>query len=266
MTALRIDLNCDLGESVSTSGLGDDDRIMPSISSANVACGVHAGNPSVMRRTVELALGHGVSIGAHPGYPDRAGFGRRPMSMSTDAVEDLVQHQLGTLAGIVAAQGGTLHHLKPHGALYHLASVDRSVADAVARATHRFDPALVLYGLSGSRLLEAGRARDLAVASEVFADRAYQADGSLVPRRAPDAVIGDPASVVERAVGMVTDGRVQAIDGGWVGLQAETMCLHGDTAGAVDLAARLRAGLEAAGVVIAPVAHIDRRLDGRSRD
>ena len=253
MTALRVDLNCDLGESLDTSTPGNDDRIMSNISSANVACGVHAGDPCVMRRTVALALSRGVSIGAHPGFPDRVGFGRRSMSMPPGAVQDLVLDQLGALAGIVSSEGGRLRHLKPHGALYHLASVDRSVADAIARATHRFDPALVLYGLSGSRLLESGRALGLAVASEVFADRAYQADGSLVPRTAPNAVIADPAAVVERSVGMVTDGRVQATDGGWAVLRAETMCVHGDTEGAVELVARLRAGLEAVGVIIGPV-------------
>ncbi len=253
MTARRVDLNCDLGEAPEISAFGYAEQIMPSISSANVACGFHAGDPSVIRRTVQLALAQGVSVGAHPGFPDREGFGRQPMTMSPDAVQDIVLYQLGAVAGIVAAYGGRLHHVKPHGALYHVASGDRPMADAIAEATHRFDPTLVLYGLSGSHLLESGRARGLMVASEAFADRAYQADGTLVPRTVPEAVIADAATVVERAVRMVTDGRVRSIDGGWVSLRAETLCLHGDTDGAVELAAGLRVGLEAAGIVVAPI-------------
>ena len=251
MTALRVDLNCDLGES-STDAVGQDERIMRHISSANVACGLHAGHPSTMRRTVDLALRHGVRIGAHPGFPDRDGFGRQPMRMPLDAVEDLVLYQLGALAAIVAAHGGRLSHVKPHGALYNMASSDRSLADAIATAVRRFDPSLVLYGLSSSRLLAAGQALGLRVASEVFADRAYGPDASLVPRSEPGAVITDVDDVVERGVRMVTDGRVPTTDGGWVELRADTICVHGDTDGAVELAAQLRAGLERAGIDIAP--------------
>lgn len=253
MTAGRVDLNCDLGESNEVDADGLDDRIMPCISSANVSCGLHAGNPTVIRRTVQSAVRHGVSLGAHPGFADRAGFGRRPMTLSPAAIQDLVVYQLGALAAIASAHGARLRHVKPHGALYNMAAVDRVLADAVARAVQHFDPALVLYGLSGSCLLAAGRYAGLTVASEVFADRAYRADGTLVPRGESGAVVTDPVAVVERGVAMVTEGRAPTIDGGWVDLEGDTICVHGDTRGAVTLAGRLRAGLEAAGVSIAPV-------------
>lgn len=251
MSALRVDLNCDLGE-VSTDPVGHDEEIMRSISSANVACGLHAGDPTSIRRTVDLALRYGVHVGAHPGFPDRDGFGRRPMRMSPGSVEDLVFYQLGALGAILSARGGCLSHVKPHGALYNMASSERSLADEIAAAVRRFDPSLVLYGLSGSCVLEAGRALGLCVASEVFADRAYRADASLLPRREPGSVITDINAVIDRSIQMVTTGRAQSCEGGSVGLQADTICVHGDTSGAVELAARLRVGLEKAGIDIVP--------------
>ena len=250
---VRVDLNCDLGESFGPYTLGDDRGVMPYITSANVACGVHAGDPGVMRATVRLALEAGVAVGAHPGFGDRSGFGRREIAMAPRDVEDLVLVQLGALAAVARAEGGRLRHVKAHGALYNMAARHRGLADAIARATASLDPGLVLFGLSGSALIEAGRAAGLRVASEVFADRAYTAAGSLVPRTEPGSVIDDPPRVLERALGMIRDGVVMAPGGERVDLAADTICVHGDTAGAAALAGRLRAGLEAAGVDVRPV-------------
>ena len=245
---MRVDLNCDLGESFGVYTLGHDEFVMPHVTSANLACGFHAGNPSVMRDTVGLAVEHGVAIGAHPGFSDLVGFGRRELQATPQEVEDLVAYQIGALAGVAAVEGARLRHVKPHGALYNMAARDQSLADAIARATLAVDRRLVLVGLSGSSLLEAGRNVGLAVASEVFADRAYDADGALVPRSYHGAVLTDPAEVVARALRMVREGAVAATTGERVNLRADTICVHGDTSGAADLAGRLRSALEAAGV------------------
>ena len=243
----RVDLNSDVGESFGAYTMGQDERLMASITSANIACGYHAGDPSVMRVTVRHALEHAVAIGAHPGFPDLVGFGRRPLRASPAEIEDFILYQIGALSGIVRAEGGQLTHVKPHGALYTMASAERPIADAVVRAVKAFDGELVLVGRSGSLLLDAGQASGLNVASEVFADRAYEPDGTLVSRAADGAVIADVGSVVERAVSMVTRGVVAAVDGTLVSVRADTICLHGDTPGAAELSAGLRAGLEAAG-------------------
>ncbi len=250
MTRPRIDLNGDVGESYGVYTLGHDERIIPSLSSVNVACGFHAGDPAVMRRTVRLALEHGVVVGAHPGFPDLVGFGRRSLGASASEVEDLVLYQVGALAGIVAAEGGRLAHVKPHGALYNMAAADRVRADAVARAVASFDRQLILFGLAGSHLLDAGRDVGLRVAAEVFADRAYDAEGCLVERSVVGAVIDDPAAVVARATEMVLDGRVTALTGETIHLTPDTLCVHGDTLGAVNLAAGIRTRLEASGVSV----------------
>ena len=252
MTRPRVDLNCDLGESIGSDTLEHDALIMRSITSANVACGFHAGDATVMRDTSRLALEHGVAVGAHPGFPDRAGFGRRPRDASPSEVEKIVADQVAALSGVVAAEGGRLRHVKPHGALYNMAAEDRRLADAVARGIASVDANLVLFGLSGSCLLEAGRAAGLVVASEVFADRAYDRHGRLVSREIPGAVIDDTSTVLTRAVEMVIEGQVAAMTGETVALTAETMCVHGDTKGAADLAAAIRRGLDAAGVEVAP--------------
>lgn len=250
---LRIDLNCDVGESFGRYELGDDAGVLPHVTSANIACGLHAGDPSVMRRTVRLAARCGVAVGAHPGFPDLAGFGRRELHATPDEIEDLVLYQVSALAGVVAAEGGRLRHVKPHGALYNMASRDRALADAVARAVAAVSPRPTLVGLSGGRLLDAGRAAGLEVASEAFADRAYEASGALRPRSRPAAVVHDPAVVVERVVRMIRDGVVVAATGEQVGVRADTVCIHGDTPGAAALAAAVRSGLEAAGVKVAPL-------------
>ena len=228
--------------------MGNDEVIMPSITSANIACGFHAGDPSVARQTVRFALASGVALGAHPGFLDILGFGRREIHLELQEVEDLVLYQISALAGIASAEGGKLQHVKPHGALYNMAAKDRALADVIAHAVAAIDETLILFGLSGSCLLEAGQAQGLRVASEVFADRAYTVDGSLVSRGEAGAVIHDPAIVVERGLQMVRDWEVTAVTGERVSVQADTICVHGDTPGAAELAARLRAGLEAAGV------------------
>jgi UPF0271 protein len=249
----RIDLNSDVGESFGAYTIGSDADVMPSITSANVACGYHAGDPGVMRRTVRLARDCGVAVGAHPGFPDLAGFGRRELNMAPEDVENLVLYQVGALAAMTTALGLRLQHVKPHGALFNMAVAKRPLAEAIARAVAAFDPALILFGLPGSHLLAAGLAAGLPVASEVFADRAYEADGSLASRAKPGAVIHDPSLVVERALRMAGEGTVVALDGTIVPVQADTICVHGDTPGAPALAAALRRGLEAAGIRVMAV-------------
>lgn len=250
---MRIDLNSDLGESFGPWRMGHDEALLACVTSANVACGFHAGDPSVMRRTIATATLHGVAIGAHPGFPDLVGFGRREMQVTPEEVEDLVLYQVAALAGIARASGVTLQHVKAHGALYTMACRDARLAKAIARAVAAFDRSLVLLGLPGSRLLEAGAAHGLPVLAEGFADRAYEPDGSLVSRQKSGSVIHDAPTVVERAVRMARDQEVVAIDGSVIDLPIGTICLHGDTPGAADLAKRVRAGLDAAGVrVTAP--------------
>jgi UPF0271 protein len=250
---MRIDLNSDLGESFGPWPMGQDEALMTSITSANVACGFHAGDPGVMRQTVALAKANNVAVGAHPGFPDLVGFGRREIHALPQEVEDFVLYQIGALAGVAAAQGIRLQHVKAHGALYNQACRDEPLADAIARAVAAFDPSLILFGLPGSALLRAGKRAGLRVAAEIFADRAYEPDGSLTSRRKPGAVIHDPALVVERAVTMARERVVVATDGSVVTLEADTMCLHGDTPGSAQLARRVREGLEAAGVTVAPL-------------
>lgn len=240
-----VDFNCDLGE-----GCGDDAAIVPSISSASIACGMHAGDPSAMQAAVALCLQHGVAIGAHPGYPDRAGFGRAVMAMEPAAVHALVLYQVGALAAIAAAQGATLHHVKPHGALYNRAAIDAAVADAIAGAVHAYDPRLRLYALAGSTLVHAGRAAGLSVLEEAFAERRYEADGTLTPRDRADAVIDDVDIAAHQVAGMLHAGSVTARSGERVPLRADTICLHGDRPHAAWFAARLRSAIESAGFAV----------------
>jgi UPF0271 protein len=247
---MRVDLNADVGESFGAYTIGHDAILLQHITSANVACGFHAGDPGVMRVTVALAKQHGVAIGAHPGFADLVGFGRRELHATPREVEDLVVYQIGALAAFAAAQGERLQHVKPHGALFNMAARDGALADAVARAIAAVDRSLVLFGLAGSELVMAGDRAGLRTASEVFADRAYTPDGSLVSRRTPGAVIHDAAVVVERVVRMAREHAVAAIDGSIVRLQVDTICVHGDTPGAADLAARIREALTGAGVVV----------------
>jgi UPF0271 protein len=248
-----IDLNSDLGESFGRWSLGQDAEVMRSITSANVACGYHAGDPGVMRETVRAARAAGVAVGAHPGFPDLVGFGRRNMAASPREVEDFVLYQIGALAAIAAVEGVKLQHVKAHGALYNMAIRDRALADAIARAVASFDRSLILFGLPGTELLNAGEAAGLAVAAEGFADRAYEPDGSLTPRSAAGSVIHDRAAVVARAIRMARDGVVTATNGRDIPMRVKTICTHGDTPGSHELTRLLRDGLEREGIVVRAV-------------
>ncbi|HEY0863145.1 MAG TPA: 5-oxoprolinase subunit PxpA [Lacunisphaera sp.] len=236
----RIDLNCDLGE-----GAGHDAALMPLITSANIACGAHAGDEATMRATLALAQRHGVAAGAHPGFADRENFGRRELPVTPDEVHDLVLHQVRKLQRL-----GPVRHVKPHGALYNMAARDLALARAVVDAIYETDPRLILFGLAGSHLVAVAEACGLPVVSEVFADRTYQADGSLTPRAQPNAVITDEGAAVAQVLRMVREGKVRATDGTDVAIKADTVCLHGDGAHPVEFARKLRAELTAAGVEI----------------
>ena len=250
---MAIDLNCDMGESFGAYTIGHDAEVMPFITSANVACGFHAGDPTVIRATIALAKQHGVAVGAHPGFPDLVGFGRREMHMSPREVEDSLVYQIGAVAGLAAAEGVKLQHVKAHGALYNMAVRDASLAEAIARAIAAVDRSLVMLGLPNSELIRAGERLGLTVMAEAFADRAYEPDGQLVSRRKPGAVIHDPEAVVARVVRMARDGVATAIDGSTVRLNAGTICTHGDTPGAHELVRRIRKGLEEAGIAVRPL-------------
>lgn len=248
---MHVDLNADLGESFGRWTLGDDEALMRSITSANVACGYHAGDPGVMRRTIALARRVGVAVGAHPSLPDLAGFGRREMAISPGEAGDLVLYQIGALAAIAAAEGVALRHVKPHGALYHMAARDTALARGIAEAIASFDRALVVFAPPGSALLDAAATAGLPTAAEGFADRGYEPDGSLTPRGRPGAIVHDPGEVVARGVRMVREGLVRTRDGSDLRLHVGTLCTHGDTPGSSELVRQLRAGLEAAGIAVA---------------
>ena len=245
-----VDLNCDLGESFGAWTLGNDAALMPFITSANIACGFHAGDPTVMKATVRAALRHNVAIGAHPGLPDLVGFGRRNMAISAEEAFDMTVYQLGALAGVVKAEGGQLHHLKPHGALYNMAAANAALAEAIAEAVYKVQPELTLYGLAGSELTKAGERLGLRTAHEVFADRTYQADGTLTPRRQPDALITSAGAAIAQVLRMVQDGGVRTQQGTDVAIRADTVCLHGDGPHALEFAQRLRAALRQADVLV----------------
>jgi UPF0271 protein len=246
---MRIDLNADLGE-----GVGDDAAMMGIVSSANIACGGHAGGPEEMHAALTTARAGGVAAGAHPGYADRANFGRVVVPMTADEVTRMVAHQVGAACGMAAVAGHRISYVKAHGALYNLAANDADVAAAIARAVRAVDAGLMLLCLSGSVAERVSRDMGLAVAAEVFADRAVQPDGTLVPRGRPGAVIHDPQAVVDRARAMLGDRVVTAVDGSRLPWAMDSICLHGDTPGAVAIARALRAGLESAGWRIAAFA------------
>ena len=247
---MELDLNCDAGESFGVYRLGLDEEVMPLISSVNVACGFHAGDPRTMRRTVRLARRHGVAVGAHPSYPDLVGFGRRPLDATPEEVEDDVVFQVGALLGFCRAEGIRLNHVKPHGALYNAAADDAAVASAIARAVRAVDPDLFLVCLSGSAMVAAAETAGIQHVEEAFADRAYAPDGGLVSRRIPGAVIHDPGPVAERVAMMVTEKRIRAIDGTLIPLLAQTVCVHGDTPGSLEIVRAIRARLSQEGVAV----------------
>lgn len=245
---MRIDLNADVGESPN----GEDAALMEWVTSANVAAGVHAGDPSLLRETVRRARAAGVAVGAHPGLADRESLGRRERPVSPADVEDLVLYQVAAVAGVAAAEGVRLRHVKLHGALYNMAARDWALAAAAARAVSAFDRTLVMFGLAGSALVDAARAEGLATAAEAFADRAYEPDGSLVSRTRPGALITETNVIVARAIRLVRNHEVEAIDGSCLSVRADTLCLHADTPGSAAIARQLRRGLEAQGVIVRP--------------
>src|SRR3954453_16462001 len=250
---MRVDINSDLGESFGAYSIGHDAGLMHAITSANVAAGFHAGDPSVLRDTIRLAKTSGVAVGAHPGFPDLVGFGRRELNVTPREAEDMVLYQVAAVAGVAAAEGVKVQHVKPHGALFNMAVRNAELSAAIARAVAAFDKTLILFGLPGSEILNAGRAAGLRVAAEVFADRGFEPDGSLASRRKPGSVIHDADAVVTRAVRMVKERTVVAIDGSVVPLEADTICVHGDTPGSAALAAKIRAGFERAGIAVKPI-------------
>lgn len=247
---LTVDLNCDLGESFGHYQLGDDAGILQFITSANIACGFHAGDPTVMRHTVKLSLENNVAIGAHPGLPDLVGFGRREMAVSPQEAYNMMVYQIGALSAFVHAEGGKLHHVKPHGALYNMAAINKALAEAIAEAIYKVEPEAVLYGLAGSELIKAGAKLGLATASEVFADRTYQQDGTLTSRRLPDALITDPAEAILQVLGMVKEGKVKTLQGEEIPMQADTVCIHGDGSNALSFARHIREVLTSEGVLL----------------
>ena len=235
-----IDLNCDMGESFGAWKMGNDTALMEHVTSVNIACGFHAGDATTIRKTIATAIEKDIAIGAHPGYPDLQGFGRRDMSLTLEEVCDIVLYQVAALKGICEASGGKLHHVKPHGALYNQAAKSRELARAIAAAVRTIDSGLILYGGSGSLLISEAEALGLRTASEVFADRTYQADGSLTPRTLPNALIREQSHAVDQAVQMVTSGTVTAGSGEVLNIKAETICIHGDGEHALEFAIALR--------------------------
>jgi len=253
----KVDLNSDLGESFGRYTLGMDDKVLPIISSANVACGFHAADPVVMAKTVALAKQAGVAVGAHPGFPDLMGFGRRNMTVSPQEARAYILYQLGALDAFLRAEGLRMQHVKPHGALYNMAGKDYTLARAVCEGIKAFDSSLIVLALSGGELLRAAEDLGLRTVSEVFADRAYEEDGSLVNRSKPGAMITDEDEAVARVVRMVTEGKVTAITGKDIDLRAESICVHGDGEKAVAFAGKIRAALEQSGVAVRPLAELD---------
>lgn len=245
-----IDINCDIGEGFGVYENENEQAIYPFISSANIACGFHAGDPSTMRKSVRLALEHNVAIGAHPGLPDLQGFGRREMQITLREAYDLVIYQVGALAGFVKAEGGTLQHVKPHGALYNMAAKNPGLAHVIAKAIYDFDRDLILFGLSGSHLVQAGEVIGLRTASEVFADRTYQQDGTLTPRTAENALITNIEHSINHVVRLATKGVVRSQQGVDVPITADTVCVHGDGPHALSLVQQLTKQLASVGVSV----------------
>jgi UPF0271 protein len=245
-----VDLNCDMGESFGAYNLGRDAEILAYVTSANIACGFHAGDPATMRKTVKLALDNGVGIGAHPGLQDLIGFGRREMDISPKEAYDLVVYQIGSLWGFVRSEGGTMQHVKAHGALYNMAAKNVGLAEAIAEAVYKVDPELILIGLAGSELVKAGEKIGLKTASEVFSDRTYQSDGSLTSRRQPDALIKEDELAVKQVIRMVNEGKVLSRQNVDVSIQADTICVHGDGVHALEFAKTILSSLTESGVTV----------------
>ena len=248
--ARAIDLNADVGEGLGPWPMGADEALIPIVSSVNIACGAHAGDPLTIRRTVRLALASGAALGAHPGYPDLVGFGRRELAMPTDELAASVLFQVAAVAGMARSEGGVLRHVKPHGALYHRLATDREAAAAVVASIASLDAGLAIVGPPGSVLLAEAAAAGLAAVAEGFADRAYEPDGRLRSRALPGALLGDPAGAAAQAVSIARDGRVATTDGSVIPMPVATLCVHSDTPGAPAIAAAVRAALAGAGIDI----------------
>jgi UPF0271 protein len=245
-----IDLNCDMGEAFGNYAMPNDEILLDHITSANIACGFHAGDPEVMQHTVAMAIKKGVAIGAHPGLPDLQGFGRREMKITANEAYQMTMYQIGALYGFVKAAGGKLHHVKAHGALYNMAAKDAALAKAIVQAVHDFDSTLILYGLAGSEMIEAAKKIGIITASEVFADRTYQGDGSLTPRSQSNALIIEEHQSIAQVLQMVKHQQVQSVSGKNIPLKAETLCLHGDGVHAVEFAKMINEKLKAEGITI----------------
>jgi 5-oxoprolinase (ATP-hydrolysing) subunit A len=251
--SVTIDLNCDMGESFGAWQMGNDTALMDYVSSVNIACGFHAGDASVIRKTVETAINKGVAVGAHPSFPDLQGFGRRAMSLSAEEVFDVVLYQIAAVKGVAEALGGKLHHVKPHGALYNQAAKDADLSKAIAEAVKSLDKNLVLYGLSGSFLISEAEKINLKTASEVFSDRTYQIDGSLTPRAEPNALIHDAEQSINQVLQMITENSVTSVTGEKIPIRAETVCIHGDGAHALEFAEIIRQRLTENEISIQPI-------------
>ncbi len=247
----KIDFNCDMGESFGAYKMGLDEEVIKHVTSSNVACGFHAGDPQWMQHTVDIADDNGVAIGAHPGFPDLMGFGRRNMTITPDEAKAYIKYQIGALKGFV--KGGHLQHVKPHGAFYNMAVKDADLARAICEAVLEVDPELILVVLAGTQWVEIGNEMGTRIARETFADRAFNPDGTLVARSQPGSVLHEPEEVIGRSLKMVKESRVTAITGEEIQMEADTICLHGDNPGAVELAAGLRSKFEAEGVQVVPM-------------
>lgn len=247
---MKIDLNCDLGESFGSYKIGMDEEVIKYISSANIACGFHASDPVVMAKTVALAKENGVKVGAHPGFPDLVGFGRRNMNVSPLELKAMVQYQVGALSAFCTANGIKMNHVKPHGAMYNMAAKDIKLATAIAEGIVEVDDSLILLGLSGSELLNGAKSVGLKCANEVFADRAYEEDGSLVTRTKPGAVIADENEVIERVIGMIKTGRVKSVTGKEIEIRPDSICVHGDNPKALNFVCLIRERLISEGINI----------------
>lgn len=250
---MRVDLNCDLGESFGNYKLGLDEEVIKYISSANIACGFHASDPLVMARTVELAKINGVAVGAHPGYPDLVGFGRRNMNVQPAELKAMVQYQVGALWAFCKASKVKMQHVKPHGAMYNMAAKDEKLAVAIAEGIAEIDGSLIFLGLSGSKMLEAAEKVGLRCRKEVFADRAYREDGSLVPRTEPNAMILDENEAIERVAVMIKDGKVKAVTGKEIPIEADSVCVHGDSPKALAFVKKISCFLVAEGILVEPM-------------
>ncbi len=252
---IRVDLNSDLGESFGNYTIGLDESVIKSVSSANIACGWHAGDALVMQRTLHMAKENGVGIGAHPGYPDLMGFGRRNMAVTPNEIKAYVQYQLGALLAFTISIGEKVQHVKPHGAMYNMAAKDYSLAKAIAEAIYEVDKSIILLGLANSEMIKAGEDVGLRVASEVFADRAYNADGTLVSRNVPGAVLHDTNLAIKRVVKMVKEGKVTAISGEDIRINAQSICVHGDNPEAIVFVKEIRQKLEDEGIAISKLSN-----------